>query len=510
MVQILGIDSGLTVTKAAVFDEDGSMLAVARGRVPQAMPKPHFVERDLDTLWQVTAAIIAEVLRAPGVSPAEIAAIGVSAHGDGLFLLDRECCPFTPGILSLDSRAGDIVERWIADGVAAEALKLTGQEPHAAAPSAILAWLKANDSRTYAAIGSILSCKDWLRFRLTGRLHADRTEASTSFTDVMTQDYSPRALALYGLSEVEAALPPVAGSTEIVGAISASAAEQTGLLEGTPVVCGLHDVTASAIGIAGLKPGCLAIVVGTYSINETVSDHPVIDRRWFCRNAPEPRQWLNMAISPASTANLEWFLNQFCTKELALAEERKVSVFGILAPEIDKAFERAGAIAFHPFLFGSPYGSAASAGFFGLRGWHERGDMIRAVLEGIVFNHRTHIDALRSAFPLTEARLTGGGARSPVLSQMFADATGLPIAVSAVEEAGALGAALAAGVGAGLYPSLAAAMSRTDRIARQCEPDARAGRGLQERFAIYGDLVKALAPIWPRLQRLESGESRAS
>jgi L-xylulokinase len=312
------------------------------------------------------------------------------------------------------------------------------------------------------------------------------------------------------LSEIEAALPPIAGSTEIVGSVSAGAAEETGLRKGTPVVCGLHDVTASAIGIAGLRPRCLTIVVGTYSINETISDHPVIDRRWLCRNAPEPRQWLNMAISPASTANLEWFLAQFCAKELADAAEKKVSVFDILAPEIDRAFKRPGAIAFHPFLFGSPHGSTASAGFFGLKGWHDRGDMIRAVLEGIVFNHRTHIDALRSAFPLTEARLTGGGARSNVLSQMFADATGLPITVSAVEEAGALGAALAAGVGAGIYPGLDAAMSRTERISRQCEPDDKAGERLEERFAIYGDLVKTLSPIWPRLQRLESGEHIAS
>ncbi|MBX6321873.1 MAG: carbohydrate kinase [Rhodospirillaceae bacterium] len=499
MDYLLGIDSGLTVTKAVVFDTDGRARGLGRRRVPPSMPRPRLVERDPEALWRACAEAIGEALVQAGVAPSAIAAVGLAGHGDGLFLLDRARRPLGPAILSLDSRAVALVGRWKADGIAAEALRLTGQEPHPAAPSALLAWLKDADPQRYDAIGTVLACKDWLRFRLCGTVGTDRTEASTSFTDLRTQAYTPRALALYGLEALAHALPPVALSTEIVGAVTPEAASATGLRPGTPVACGLHDVTATALGIGGLRPGRLSIVVGTYSINEVVSEAPVVDPRWLCRNAVMPRQWMNMAISPASTANLEWFLDSFCRAEQERARAENRSVHEVLATELERARTRAAGIVFHPFLFGSPYGGTASASFLGLRGWHERGDLLYAVLEGIVFNHRTHVDALRARFRFAEARIAGGGARSPALGQMFADAMGLPMIVTAVEEAGALGAALAAGVGIGVYPDLDTAMGRAEQVARRHEPQESERQHLDDRFALYTAVAEALAPLWPRL-----------
>jgi L-xylulokinase len=501
MPLLLGIDSGLTVTKAVVFEPDGRPLAVARRRVPQLMPRPRHVERSPQALWQATAEAIREAIAASGRPATEIAAAAITAHGDGLYLVDREDRPLGNGILSLDSRAGSVVDQWAGDGRSAEALELTGQEPHAAAPSALLAWMRQEEPERFEAIGSILACKDWLRLCLTGTVGTDRTEASTSFTDVRTQAYATKALALYGLEDLSHALPPVATSTEVVGAVSRQAAAQTGLAEGTPVACGLHDVTASALGIGGIAPGQLSVVVGTYSINEIVSTKPEIDRRWFCRNAVLPGEWMNMAISPASTANFEWFLDTFCPLEQAKAKELGTPVFDLLADELDEAFAKPSDILFHPFLFGSPFGSAASAGFFGLHGWHKRGDMMKAVLEGVVFNHRTHVEALKERFSITEARLAGGGTRSERLSQMFADALGVPVLVTSADEAGALGAAICAGVAASIYPDIGSAVAQVTRVLRRHEPDLLRMAVLDERFTLYTALIEALAPHWRKIQR---------
>jgi L-xylulokinase len=499
MPSLLGIDNGLTVTKAVVFDIDGAQLAVARRRIPQSMPRPRWVERDMPGLWRATAEAIAEAIAASGRPADDILAVAATAHGDGLYLLDRNHRPLGPGILSLDSRAGEVIARWAGEDVFGRALELTGQIPHVSAPSALLAWIKRNDPDRYGKIGAVLACKDWLRFCLTGVAGADPTEASTSFTDVRSQTYSPAALALYGLEEIADALPAIRGVAEIAGHVTPEAAAVTGLRVGTPVASGLHDVTASALGIGGHEVDTLAIVAGTYSINEVVSTTPRTDSRWFCRNAIEPGRWNNMAISPASAANYDWFLDTLCRKEQESADG---AIHALLAPEIDAALNRRSTLLFHPFLFGSPHGEIASGGFFGMHGWHNRGDLIKAVLEGIVFNHRTHIEALRDEFSFRAARLTGGAARNPAFAQLFADALRLPVTVADVDEAAAWGAALCAGASVGRFASPGVGARQSVRDKATYHPDLKRSDELDARYRVYERLAETMKPLWTELESL--------
>lgn len=499
MPSLLGIDSGLTVTKAVIFDVDGAPIAVARRRVTQFMPQPRHVERDMDELWNRTAEAIREAIALSGRPAADIKAVAATAHGDGVYLVDREHMPLGRAMLSLDSRAGDLVETWHDSLLADKALDLTGQVPHASAPSALLAWVRDNEPERFSRIGDILSCKDWLRFCLSGVIGTDRTEASTSFTNVWTQDYDRDVLSLYGLDALQSALPPIAASQDIVGHVTEQAALLTGLAEGTPVVAGLHDVTASALGAGGYGEGIVAVIAGTYSINETLSDLPQMDRRWFCRNAIEPRIWNNMSISPASTANYDWFLDTLCADERKRTEAEGGSIHALLAPEIEAAFERPTTAFFHPYLFGSPYGAKASAGFFGLGGWHERGDMLRAVLEGIAFNHRIHVDSLREGFTFSEARLAGGISRNRRVAQMFADVLGMPVTVTDTDEAAAWGAALCAGAGIGVYPSIRHDPRDTAKLDHRFLPDPTRSAGYETRYRLFRDIADAMEPIWPRL-----------
>lgn len=496
---LIAVDSGLTVTKAVVLDAVGRSLSVASTEVAQLMPRPHHVERDMAELWRATARAIKTALAQAAIDPAAIAAISVTGHGDGVYLVDHDHAPLGPAVLSLDSRAGAIITDWEQRGLNAAALAVTGQTPMIAAPAAILAWMQRQEPERFARIGWVLSCKDWLRLCLTGKIATDPTEASTSFTAVDTQGYSRDALGLFGLEALAGRLPDIIASTATAGSVTPEAAEASGLAAGLPVVVGLHDVTAAAVGLGMIDVGDLAMVAGTYSINETILDAPLRDRDFFCRNAVDQGRWMAMAISPASSANIDWFLKVFCAAERAEAEVAGESIFERLEPEIAAAFAEDEAVVYHPFLFGSPHGPAASGAFLGLRGWHGRGTVMRAILEGIVFNHRTHVDALRRRVPLRRARLAGGSARSGRVAQLFADTLGMPVETVDAEEVSALGAALCAGVACGLYPDLASAVAANITVKQGWQPDGGTTAALDARFARYRETIEAMTPIWNRL-----------
>lgn len=503
---LLGIDSGLTVTKAVIFDEKGNTLAVARRRIPQLIPAPHHIERDMDGLWAATAEAISEAITMSGRKPADIACVATTAHGDGLYLLDRQQKPLGNAILSLDSRAGPILAEWDANGMSEKALSLSGQAAHAAAPSVLLNWMQRHQPERYSAIGHVMACKDWLRFCLTGSIGTDLTEASTSFTNVRTQVYDLGILELFGLEALRHALPPVARPDEVIGHVSSPAAVLTGLAEGTPVVAGLHDVTASALGIGGYGTGIVALIAGTFSINETVSEAPRIGCEWLCRNGLKRGEWNHMAISPASSANYDWFLDTLCRTEREAAGTGNHSIHARITPEIEAALNRPSSLLFHPYLYGSPHGPAASGGFVGLRGWHDRGDMLRAVVEGIAFNHRVHVDALRREFDFSTARLTGGISRNPVFAQVFADVLGMPVTVTDTDEAAAWGTALCAGSGVGIFASPRHDPRDLEAIGHTYTPDASRTGMLQQRYDLHCDIAMHMSSFWPRLEAMDSGE----
>lgn len=490
---LLGLDCGSTAVKAVLFDEDGHTLATGARRTEPRQPTPRRVEHDMERLWRLACAAVRDALDA--APPGPVDAVGVTGHGDGLYLLDRAGRPLGPGIQSVDSRAHDVTAGWAASGAVDRIAAVTAQRPYPYAASALLAWVARHEPERFAAIGHVLFCKDWLRFRLTGVLAADPTDASTAFTDANSQRYSDELLALLGLDALRPALPPIRPSSGTIGTVSAAAAVATGLPEGTPVSGGMHDVTASAVGLGILEPGALAITAGTFSINETLSDRLAPDPRWAARAGLKPGQWMNMSISPASSNAVDWFLRQGYGVEAAAAARGGPSLWDAVEADLAEP-AAADAPLFHPFLYGSPYEEPASAAFLGLRSWHGRADMLRAVVEGAVFNHRHHCDALRSAFPVDRARITGGGTSRDRPARLFADALGLPVEVPEATEVGALGAALVAGVGVGVYGSLAEAVRRACRIAMRHAPDPERHRALTRRFERYGALAEALRPHW--------------
>lgn len=504
MPSLMGIDSGLTVTKAVIFDINGDVVSIARCRIDQIIPRPRFIERDMTLFWEKIAHVIKEAIENSGRPSSDIIAVAATAHGDGIYLSDKTGHPIGNGILSLDTRAAEISTKWNEGKIGQDALKITGQRPHASAPSSLLAWIKQNQPDQYAKIEHFGAAKDWINYCLTGQFSTDRTEASTSFTDVKTQEFSDKAFELFDLSELAKIAPKILSSTDITGYVTTDAAAATGLVAGTPVATGLHDVTASSLGIGAYQKDVVAIISGTYSINETLSDYPKIDQRWFCRNGIEQGEWNNMSISPASTANYDWLLDTFMALDAKLANESGEDLHKMIASEMN--LSQPNSVIFHPYLFGSPLAGQSTASFLGLNAWHQRHHMVQAVIEGIAYNHRIHVEALQDGFKPQKAKIAGGISRNPDVAQLFADILAMPVITSATPEAAAWGAALCAGVAAGVYQSPTSDPRDLDTIETLYLPSLAKTTYHNEKYKLFISLAQTLQPYWSQLQALEDNQ----
>lgn len=489
---LLGLDAGGTVLKARVFDLEGRVIAGGEERCPSVSPRAHWFERDMDALWAACASTIRACLADVPGGAERILAVGLGAHGDGLYLLDADHRPVRPAILAVDSRAASITARWSEEGRMERALELSGLQPHDAAPPPLAAWVKAHEPESYARIASVLCCKDWLRLKLTGRLATDPSDASALFTTVRDQAYSAEVLALYGVEELAGRLPPIVPSADVAGEVGVVAARETGLPLGTPVVCGAHDTHVAALGAGAAEPGELSIVAGTWAVNQVVADAPHVDRRWETHAHLGAGRWMHMATSPGSASSLDW--------AVARTGLAGAAGFARAMAEVETVADDESRILFHPFLFGSGRRDGAAASLIGLRGWYERGHIIRAVLEGVVLRHRGHVADLASRLELSsQARLTGGAARSSLWCQMFADGLDRRVEVPDVEEAGARGAAVLAGVGVGIWPDVERGAAATARVGGTFEPTDR-GRARLVALAELSDAASAaLRPLWNAL-----------
>lgn len=492
---LLGLDAGNTVIKAVLFDLTGRQIAAHALDGRSHTPRPGHVERDLDELWAMACRAIRACIVQAGIDPSAIAGIGCAGHGNGLYLLDRAGDPLL-AIQSLDMRAAGISQR--ISRAAGEALHpICLQKPWPSQTPTLLAWVKENLPEVYARAGTVLLCKDFLTYRLTGERVSDISDMSGCGMLRMPEcAYDEGLMALYGLEGSMPLLPRLVEPADIAGRISERAAAETGLAAGTPVIGGFFDVIASALGAGAAREGEASIIVGTWSINQVFSQSPVADASVFMVSGFGEGRFANIESSATSAANLEWYVRELV--ERGGHHDDPFGYCGITAGSIKPAADDP---FFHPFLYGSRPNAGSRAGFYGIAGWHGEAHLLRALLEGVMFEHRRHIEVLAAAgVRFGSAVLSGGGARSRQWPQMFADGLGVPITVSEAREAGALGAAIGAGVGVGLFDGYAAAMSAMTRPAAQYSPDPGMMRHYDRRYEVYKELTRTMAGFWARLQ----------
>jgi L-xylulokinase len=493
---LLGIDSGNTMTKAALFGLDGTELGCERRRNPIQFPGAGFNERDPNQWWDDAAEAIRILLERTATPPKDIIAISVSGYGGGLYLVDGDGMPVRPGIMSTDSRAVRLIERWRSTGQYERNARRIQQRIWPGQSVALLGWLTEHEPELLGRTQSVLFCKDFLRMRLCGDRSTDATDAGIAgVIDVRRGSYAEDMLNDLGLSSWLAKLPPIGGPAEVVGSVTREAARQTGLAAGTPVVRGLADVTASALGTDVRNPDQLSVVAGTFSINSTLHAQPRMSSLPFLQTAyPLGPYYFATEGSATSASSLEWFCKSLLRAETAQAAATGRSIYDICNELVAGAQGRPNDILFFPFIFGGPNG--APAGLVGLSAAHDLGDVLSAIYECIAFAHKADIAPLLTgpdAARPTSIRLTGGAARSPVWSQIFADVLELPVEVCESGESGALGVAMCAAAAVDTQGDLAATVTRMSRVAGRFMPREERSAVHRKKFARYGESVAGLA-----------------
>ena len=486
---ILGIDAGLTVTKAALFDETGREIGAAGVGAEILRPVPGAAERSMDEAWSSAVQAICRALEAGSASGADVAAVGVTGAMVGVWPIDGAGRSVRPALLVADTRGQEAIDHASAnDPDAMRRIFMSDGcvvEPGCTLPA--LRWLFDHEPEVMARVRSVLTCKDWIRYRLTGELAWDISEAAVAPGNARAGDRSFEMFRLFGLEGRAALFPPVRPSESIGGLVSASAAAETGLAAGTPVAIGAGDVPCSAIAAGAVEPGMARTILGTTCHNGVVANEPVFEPPDVGLLFTLPNSlWLRVMVNLAGTPNLDWALRVLFS-DIA-AEESGAAVYQRL--EHIAAGRPAGAdgLIYHPYLsevglIAPVVARGARAQFSGLRASHGREDLLRAIYEGVAYAIRDCYEAIGR--PIEEVRLVGGGARSGFWRQVIADVVGRPVLVPEGSEFGAKGAALLASVAIGRSASVREAARKASAACRRYEPNGQLAAVYDDGFARY-------------------------
>jgi len=504
---LVGIDVGTTGAKVLLVGADGGIVARSTHEYPLLTPRPAWAEQNPADWWEATAAGIRQVLKQSGIPPQEIAGMGLSGQMHGSVFLDERSEVIRPAILWCDQRTADQC-RWITDRagektVVEETLNpvLTGFT----APKIV--WLRQNEPEAYARVRKLLLPKDYIRFLLTGEFATDVSDASgTSLLNIARRRWSPKMLAALDLSE--AMLPTVHESPAVTGGISPAAAEATGLAAGTPVVGGGGDQAAGAVGNGIVRPGVISVTTGTSGVVFAHMDEPRVDPRLrthtFCHAVPG--KWHVMGAMLSAGGSLRWYRDALAQAEVAEAKKRGVDPYELLTAEAASAPPGCEGLIFLPYLTGerTPYPDPWARGvYFGLSLRHGRPHLVRAILEGVSYGLRDSLEILRGmGLPMSQVRASGGGARSALWRQIQSDVFGAELVTINVDEGPAFGAALLAGVGAGVYASVEEACDRTISVNQRTRPDPDTSARYDAYYPIYQALYASLKDRFAEVGRL--------
>lgn len=495
----IGLDNGGTVIKAAIFDEEGKEIAHFSKQTPIFTPKSGYTERDMEDLWQNNCLCVKGALEKSGVDPKDIVGIAVCGHGKGLYLWGKDGKPAYNGIVSTDSRAWKYPEKWEKDGTWEKLYPKICQKFMACQQVSLLAWMKEHEKEVYDNIEWVFSVKDYIRFRLTGEAYSEATDISGSgLMDIKNVTFDRELLKELGIEEVYDKLAPIKYSYELCGRITEEAAALTGLLPGTAVAGGMFDIDACAIGMNVTTPDELCTIAGTWSINEFISKTPVTDGSIAMNSLYAiPGYYLIEECSATSAGNLEWYLSQCMDK----TQYEGKSIYDAVNELVSSVSPEESNVYFLPFLYGSNAHPLGKGAFIGLTMYHTKAHMLRAIYEGVVYSHKTHIDKLLAARERPRAiRMAGGATNSKIWVQMFADVLGLPVETVTVKEIGAFGCAMAAFVAAGKYKDYTEAAGKMVCISDTVYPDEKMHKIYQEKYKVYRKISDALDTVWSEFQ----------
>jgi len=508
MKYLLGIDVGTSGTKVALFDIAGRLIGSATHEYPLFQPENGWAEQDPDDWWRAVVAGISALTRDYPEPCADIVGIGVTGQMHGLVMLDEAGVVIRPAILWCDGRTieqcAEITER-----VGAQKLiDITANPALPGFTAGKILWVRQHEPANYARCRHILLPKDYIRYKLTGVIAADATDASgTNLFDVAKRAWSSEILGILDIDE--ALLPPVYESPEVLGTVTEASAELTGLTSGIPVVAGAGDNAAAAVGMGVVKAGRAFTSIGSSGVIFAHSDTVAIDPggrvHTFC--AAAPGTWTVMSCTLAAGLSLRWYRDTFCQSEIEAASTMDVDPYDLITQGIRRIQPGADRLIYLPYLMGerSPLLDSNARGvFFGLSTIHTRAHVARSVMEGITYSLRQCLDVLRDMdVPCDHMLACGGGAKSEFWRQMLADMFSIPVAVPINDEGPAFGAALLAGVGAGVYASVEDACERTVKVSDTIASDPAMGAVYEPYYRLFTQLYPVLADQFAELAALD-------
>ena len=425
----LGIDAGTSGLKALVVDASGAIAGQATATYTLRTPRTGWVEADPEEWWDALCNATRQALQAAGIAPSRVGGIGFSGQMHTLVLLDQDARPVRPAICWADTR-GSAERAEIEACVGRERLiAWTGNAAVTAFTATKLLWVRRHEPDIWARARLALLPKDYLRLRLTGVVRTDPSDAgATGLLDLYARDWSVPLLALLDLPR--ALLPEIAESTARAGAVTPRAAEETGLLAGTPVAIGAGDQECAALGCGVTDPGPLLITLGTGGQVFAATATPLIDPHGRIHAFPHavPNRWHVQAAIPAAGLALSWLRTLLCPAEAAPL--RPTASPPIFTPDI--AGQRTPSM-----------DDQARAIFFGLALDHTRDDLLFAGYEGVAFALRACVDVLVDLGVHGEPTLvTGGLAGDRAFLELLSDVLGRSLMEAPHREGSAYGAAL--------------------------------------------------------------------
>jgi xylulokinase len=493
MAHILGIDTSTTATKAVLVDEAGSVVGIGSAEYGFDAPQPLWSEQEPSLWWDGTVGAIRSVLRATGVAPDSIAAIGLTGQMHGLVLLDAADRVLRPAILWNDQRTAHACEE-IREAVGAQRLiEITGNDAVTGLTAPKLVWVRDHEPDVWRRTAHVLLPKDYVRLELTGEHALDKADgAGTLLFDLAARDWSTEVTEALRIPREW--LPPTHEGPVVTGTVTERAAAATGLRAGTPVVAGGGDQSANGVGVGAVAPGAVALSLGTSGVIFAATDAPLFDARGrvhaFCHALPG--RWHLMSVMLSAAGSLRWFRD-------TLAPDEPFDQLVATAASVPAGSE---GVSFLPYLSGerSPHPDPLARGaFVGLNLGHGRAHLLRAVLEGVAFGLRDGLDLmLEAGMPApSQVRASGGGIASPLWRQILADVLETEIATVNTTEGAAYGAALLATEAAGWFPSVEAAVGALVRATPVASPGPDAAR-YREAHATFRELYPALRPFFHR------------
>lgn len=507
MAYLIGVDLGTSGTKTVLFAEDGTVAASCTIEYPLYQPQNGWAEQDPLDWWNAVCGTTKAVIAKAGISASEIKGVGLSGQMHGLVMLDKSGNVLRKSIIWCDQRTAKECEE-ITQKVGAENLiKITANPALTGFTASKIMWVKNKEPEIYEKCAHILLPKDFIRYKLTGEFATEVSDASgMQLLDVPNRKWSDQVLD--ALQIEKSLLGKVYESPEITGKVTKAASDLTGLAEGTAVVGGAGDNAAAAVGTGTVQDGRAFTTIGTSGVVFAHTSKLSIDPKGrvhtFC--CAVPGAWHVMGVTQGAGLSLKWFRDNFCHEEMIVSAGMKKDPYFLMDKQAEGIPIGSDRLLYLPYLMGerTPHLDPNCRGvFFGLSAMHTRQHLLRAVMEGVTFSQRDSVEVLREmGVSINEMLACGGGGSSPLWRQMLADVYGCPVKTVVSKEGPALGVAILAGAGTGVYSSVQDGCAAVIKTNPPQNPISQNSAEYEKFYNIYRALYPALKNNFSELAKL--------